>query len=132
MDKKNFSRPIDIKNIKVTDSFWHSFQETVRREVIPYQWEALNDRVEGAAPSFCMHNFRAAARLMAEKKSQPDFQEPAYAYRGFETLPQDSGHPEPDKFYGFVFQDSDFYKWVEAAAYSLSSHPDKELEATVD
>ena len=26
-------------------------------EVIPYQWAALNDQVEGAAPSFCMHNF---------------------------------------------------------------------------
>ena len=28
--------------------------ELVRTEVIPYQWNALNDNVPGAAPSFCM------------------------------------------------------------------------------
>lgn len=132
LDKKNFSRPVDLKRVKLTDGFWRAFQETVRREVIPYQWEALNDRVEGAAPSFCIHNFRAAARLMADKRSRPDFQEPAYTFRGFETLPQDPANPDPDKFYGFVFQDSDLYKWVEAAAYSLMNCPDAELEATVD
>ena len=118
MDKSKFSRPIDIGRVKVTDPFWNTVQETVRREVIPYQWEALNDRVPGAEPSFCMHNFRAAARLM-ERKSQPGFTEPAYTFRGFQTLPEDKNNPDPDKFYGFVFQDSDFYKWVEAAAYSL-------------
>ena len=54
-----------------------------------------------------------------ERKSQPGFTEPAYTFRGFQTLPEDKNNPDPDKFYGFVFQDSDFYKWVEAAAYSL-------------
>lgn len=131
MDSNQFSRPMDIRRVKVTDPFWHTVQETVRREVIPYQWEALNDRVEGAEPSFCMHNFRAAARLM-ERKSEPGFTEPGYTFRGFQTLPEDKEHPDPDKFYGFVFQDSDFYKWVEAAAYSLMNHPDPELEAIVD
>lgn len=131
MDSNRFSRPIDIRKAKVNDPFWHTVQETVRREVIPYQWEALNDRVEGAEPSFCMHNFRAAARLM-ERKALPGFNEPRYTFRGFQTLPEDKEHPDPDKFYGFVFQDSDFYKWVEAVAYSLSNCPDPELEATVD
>ncbi len=44
--------------------------ELVRKEVIPYQWDALNDRVEGAAPSFCMHNFKAAGKLNREKKEK--------------------------------------------------------------
>lgn len=131
MDKSKFNKPIDIGRVKVTDPFWHTAQETVRREVIPYQWEALNDRIPGAEPSFCMHNFRAAARLM-ERRSQPGFTEPSYTFRGFQTLPEDKNDPDPDKFYGFVFQDSDLYKWVEAAAYSLCNHPDPELEATVD
>ena len=132
MDIKNFSSPIDIKKVKVTDAFWHTMQETVRREVIPYQWKALNDQVEGAAPSYCMHNFRAAAKLMAEKKASPDFREPAYTYRGFESLPEDPSHPDPNKFYGFVFQDTDFSKWIEAVGYSLTQHPDPELEKTAD
>lgn len=132
MDKNNFSRPVDIKAVKVTDPFWQAVQETVRREVIPYQWEALNDRVPGAAPSFCMHNFRAAAKLMESKQADKDFREPAYTYRGFETLPEDPRNPDPDQFYGFLFQDSDFHKWIEAVAYSLIQHPDGELERTAD
>ena len=132
MKKEEFSRPLNLKHVKITDGFWHAAQETVRREVIPYQWEALNDRVEGAAPSYCMHNFRAAARLMERKRKNPAFAEPSYSFRGFETLPPDPAHLEPDRFYGFVFQDSDFYKWVEAAAYSLANHPDPRLEATVE
>lgn len=131
LNSTEFSTPVDIRRVSITDPFWGTLQETVRREVIPYQWEALNDRVKGAEPSFCMHNFRAAARLM-ERKAQPGFTEPGYIFRGFQVLPEDRDHPDPDKFYGFVFQDSDFYKWVEAAAYSLSVHPDPELEATVD
>ena len=88
MNKNYFSTPIDIKAVAVDDPFWSAFQETVRREVIPYQWEALNDRVEGAAPSYCMHNFRAAAQLMAEKKASPGFQEPVYTDRALRPCPR--------------------------------------------
>ncbi|MBN1346352.1 MAG: glycoside hydrolase family 127 protein [Phycisphaerae bacterium] len=35
-------------------------------------------------------------------------------------------------FKGHIFHDSDVYKVLEGAAYSLSTHPDKELEARVD
>ncbi|MCD8131707.1 MAG: glycoside hydrolase family 127 protein [Lachnospiraceae bacterium] len=132
MDAHDYSTPINLKDIRITDEFWHREQELVRMQVIPYQWEALNDRVEGAAPSFCMHNFRAAGRLLQKKREQGvSFKAPAYTFRGFETLPQD-GVADPDQFYGFVFQDTDFYKWIEAVAYSLCNHPDPELEKTAD
>lgn len=66
----------------------------VRTQVIPCQWEALNDRVEGAAPSYCMHNFKCAAKLNREKeKMGAAFQAPAYTYRGFEVLSDDPEHP---------------------------------------
>ena len=55
---KTVSRPVDLKNFQVNDRFWKSEMELVRKEVIPYQWEILNDRVKDAAPSFCMRNFR--------------------------------------------------------------------------
>ena len=48
------------------------------------------------------------------------------------SLPDDPAHPDPDKFYGFVFQDTDFSKWIEAVGYSLTHHPDADLEATAD
>ena len=133
MNSQEFSNPVDLKQIRVTDSFWHREQELVRREVIPYQWEALNDRVEGAAPSYCMRNFRVAGRMMREKKSKgAAYVAPTYTFRGFEALPEDPAHPEEDKFYGFVFQDTDFSKWIEAVGYSLLQHPDPVLEQTAD
>ncbi len=72
--------------VKIQDPFWSSYTELVRNTVIPYQWEALNDRVEGAEPSYAISNFRIAAGL-AE-----------------------------GKFGGFVFQDSDLAKWLNPEA----------------
>ncbi len=133
MEEKGFSVPVDLKNIHVTDGFWGREQELVRREVIPYQWDALNDRIPEAEPSYCMRNFRTAGRLMREKREKgKDFIAPAYTFRGFQALPEDPANPDPDKFYGFVFQDSDFSKWIEAVGYSLMNHPDPELEKTAD
>lgn len=133
MDKKNYSSPLDLKQVRITDEFWGREQELVRKEVIPYQWDALNDRIPEAAPSYCMRNFKVAGRLMKEKREQgTKFVAPAYTYRGFEALPEDPEKPDPDKFYGFVFQDSDFAKWIEAVGYSLINHPDPELEKTAD
>jgi len=133
MNAENFSRPMDLKKVAITDEFWGREQELVRREVIPYQWEALNDRIPEAAPSYCMRNFKVAGRLMREKREQgASFVAPEYTFRGFEALPEDPENPDPDKFYGFVFQDSDFAKWIEAVGYSLVNHPDPELEKIAD
>lgn len=101
MIKKN-ANMVPLKSISVEDSFWKNYLELVRQQVIPYQWAALNDRIEGAEPSYCIHNFRVAA--------------------GIET----------GSFQGMVFQDSDVYKWLEAVAYSLTWYPDPELERTAD
>ena len=132
MDQKNYTNPLKLRNIKITDGFWKKEMELVRNEIIPYQWDALNDRVEGAEPSFCMRNFKVAGRQNEQRREMGDeFQEPVYTFRGFQALPEDMDHME-DKFYGFVFQDSDFYKWVEAVAYSLTQHPDPELEKQAD
>ena len=125
------SAPVDQKRIRITDPFWQEEQELVRKEVIPYQWEALNDRVPGAAPSFAMHNFRAA-KTLREKSHAPGFVPPVFTQVPFEVLPEDSEHPEEGKFYGFLFQDTDLYKWIEAVAYSLINHPDSALQATAE
>ena len=133
MEPKNYSIPLDLKQVRITDEFWGREQELVRREVIPYQWEALNDRIAEAAPSYCMRNFKVAGRLMREKREKGrDFVAPSYTFRGFEALPEDPANPDPDRFYGFVFQDSDFAKWIEAVGYSLANHPDPELERIAD
>ena len=95
-------RPVSLNQIKIDDPFWGSILELTRTSVIPYQWEALNDRIEGAEKSYCIRNFRVAA--------------------GLEQAP----------FGGRVFQDSDLAKWLEAVAYTLEWHPDAHLEALAD
>ena len=91
-----------LTDVTLNDRFWNRFRETVVREGIPYQWKALNDAVEDAEPSHCLRNFRVAAGK------------------------------EPGTFGGFVFQDSDIYKWLEGVAFSLRWHPDAQLEAIAD
>lgn len=100
LEKKLHS--LSLNQIQIEDMFWKEYMELVRNHVIPYQWEALNDRIKEAEPSYCIQNFRVAAKL------------------------------EEGSFQGMVFQDSDVYKWLEAVAYSLMWHPDEKLEQTAD
>lgn len=90
------------QQVRIGDDFWNGYSDLVRRTVIPYQWEALNDRIEGAEPSYAIRNFRIAAGL------------------------------QEGEFGGLVFQDSDLAKWLEAVGYSLGNHPDPELEKIAD
>ena len=45
MNKALYSRPLSLRAIQMTDPFWKEEMELVRREVLPYQWAALNDAV---------------------------------------------------------------------------------------
>ena len=128
MDNKNYSYSLPLADVKINDSFWSGEQELVRTNVIPYQWEAINDRIENADKSYCIHNFRAAAKLISEGKVK----QRKYSFKTFATWPKDPLHPKEDEFYGFLFQDSDLYKWIEAVSYSLAVNPDKKLEKMAD
>ena len=124
------SKPLPLSQIQITDAFWKREQELIRHAVLPYQWEALNDRVPGAAPSWWMHNMRAAARAVAAKKAGGQYI-PRQKPRGMVTEGPDPAQADPDLFYGWVFQDSDGYKWIEAAAYQLAAEPDDALRSQV-
>ena len=123
-------RPVSLRDVKVTDAFWLREMELVRREVIPYQWEALNDRVPGAVPSWWMHNMRAAARANAARRAGARWQISPEAERmRFQPLPEEGARLNDNDFYGFVFQDTDGYKWIESVSYQLIRCPDPELQA---
>lgn len=83
------------------------YQNIVHSTVIPYQYSVLWDKADGAEKSHVAANFINAAK----------------ALRG-----EDPG----DGFYGMVFQDSDAYKWLEAAAYAVADKPDENLERQAD
>lgn len=113
-------------NVKFKNSFWKEKQELVRKEVIPYQRKALEDGVDGAEPSRCMDNFRKAAKAKEQRKK--GIETPIYPTNEWHYTDSNSA---PGAFKGWVFQDSDLYKWIEAASYSLENHADAELEKAV-
>ncbi len=96
-----------VKKFDVTDGFWGRYEKLIKEVVLPYQENALNDRIEGAEKSHCIENFRMAAEKLRTGKCDGEF-------------------------YGMVFQDSDVAKWLEGAAYSLAQQPDAELEKRCD
>jgi DUF1680 family protein len=93
---------LPIKDVHIQDSFWSPYVELIREVVMPYQWEALNDRIPDAEPSHAIRNFKIAAG------------------------------DEQGEFYGMVFQDSDVAKWLEAVGYLLETGEDPELEKLAD
>ena len=100
-------RQIPVNSFHPDSGFVAEYQKLIRDSVIPYQYSVLCDQAPDTEKSHVVQNFINAA----------------HALRGEDTL---------DGFYGMVFQDSDAGKWLEAAAYSLSLFPDKQLEATAD
>lgn len=131
MNPKSISNIITLKNIQITDTFWKKEIQLVRDTVIPYQWEALNDRIPDAQPSYCLHNFKAAGKINQKMEHEADYIQPVYTTNGFCVWPENPDKPE-DRFYGFVFQDSDFAKWIEAVGYILQQYSDAALEKIAD
>ena len=91
-----------LKQLHIDDPFWNQYTALVTREIIPYQYKALNDLLPNTEPSHSVRNLRVAAGL------------------------------EEGTFHGWVFQDTDVAKWLEAVAYSLSYEENPELENTAD
>ena len=99
---KPVAKPLPLTGMQVTDRFFAPRIDLVRTQMLPYQWEALNDRLKDTEPSHCIENFRIAAGIS----------------RG--------------EYHGMVFQDSDLYKWLEAVAYQLTVRPDPSLREAAD
>ena len=101
MEKQKLQN-VALKQIHIQDEFWNKYVNLVDDVIIPFQWELINDNVEGAEKSYCIRNFRIV-----------------------------NGDIEGEH-QGMVFQDTDVAKWLEAVAYSLNKNPNPELEKTAD
>lgn len=93
-----------INPFTIQDTFWNQYQTIVLKEMIPYQYNILTDNLpdETIPKSHSIENFKIAA-------GQSD-----------------------GEFFGQVFQDSDTYKWLEAASYALMLKQDTKLEEKAD
>jgi hypothetical protein len=98
----SYPTALPLAQVALDHGFLAGRARLVRETVIPGQWEALNDRLAGAARSGCVHNFQVAA---GEKAGE---------------------------FHGLFWQDSDLAKWIEAASGRLGTHPDPVLDAGLD
>jgi DUF1680 family protein len=95
-------KDIPLHEIEIHDPFWSQYRSLLKSTVIPYQYDALNDRIPDAEPSYSVYNFRVAAGELEG----------------------------PHK--GAIFQDSDVAKWLEAVGYLLAFDRDEELEKKAD
>ncbi len=97
-----------INKIEITSTFWQQYRNLIVDEVLPYQWEVMNNKdvemthepggnEQHLSHSYAIENLEIAAGL---KKGQ---------------------------HHGYTFQDTDVYKWLEAAAYSLKYCKDDEI-----
>lgn len=100
--------------IQITSPFWKRYQDLVKKEMLPYQWKVLNDAIQ--------------IRIEKERDDDEIPNEKSHAIENFRIAAGRS----TGEHYGWVFQDSDVYKWLEAAAYALRRDPDEELKKTAD
>lgn len=100
--------------VTVTSPFWSERRQQIAEDVVPYQWQVINDEIDIAVPDDPAGNQSVESRSHA-----------------IENLRIAAGERDGE-FHGMVFQDSDVYKWLEEAAYVLAYHPDSELEELCD
>ncbi len=113
----NKLHPSNIRQIEITDPLFGRYVSMIAEAILPYQWtalnggvdisdldqwEALNGRVTNERVSSCIDNFRIAA---GEKQGNHS---------------------------GAVFQDTDAYKWLEAAAYCIQIGKGESLRQSAD
>lgn len=96
------SKAYPLGAVMLTQGFWKDKQHLICRETVPHLWAALNDRVEGAPHSGAIHNLKLAAGT------------------------------EQGKFVGLVSQDSDLFKWMEAASYTLCLEENSEIRQALE
>lgn len=104
---------LELNNVKITSEFWNRYRELIVREVLPYQWSVMNDEAN-------IHITEDPQKNRTDKNS--------HAIANLKIAAgKIKGH-----HIGFPFQDTDVYKWLEAAAYSLRYHPNQNLKQIAD
>ena len=98
----------------VTDKFWQYYRDLIKREMIPYQWKVLSDEID--------------VNIERERNDDSIPNEKSHAIENFRIA---AGLAE-GSHYGWVFQDSDVYKWLEAVAHTLRNCTDEKLIELAD
>jgi len=102
-------QPVPFTKVKFTDAFWYPKIETISKVTLPFAFSQTKERYL---------NFKEAGELIDE------------TVIAFDGSTQKGNDGKPNSTY--PFDDSDMYKLIEAASYSLKHHKDEELDNYLD
>lgn len=100
--------------VQIHDAFWQRYIKLIREEMIPFQWDVLHDQAD-----------------IAIAKERDDDNIPSEKSNAIENFKIAAGQKE-GQHYGWLFQDSDVYKWLESAANTYAIKPDLKLKQMMD
>lgn len=103
-----------VSEITIKDEFWKRYIELIKNEMIPFQWNVLHDQ-----GNITIDKERNDASIPSDK---------SHAIENFRIAAgRSKGH-----HYGWLFQDSDVYKWLESAANVYKITKDTKLKEMMD
>lgn len=107
-------KEFSLNQVTIKDNFWNYYQSLMVSTTIPYQYDVLNDSID--------------IEVQAERK---DDTLPTGKSHALENLRIAAGLKNGEHF-GWFFQDSDVYKWLEAVGNALNFKYDAQLKNLAD
>lgn len=107
-------REVPLKQVTVESEFWKSYLDLIKEETIPYQLSVLKDEID--------------VDVQAERKDEELPSGKSHAIENFKIAARIS----QGEHFGWFFQDSDVYKWLESVGLLLQTTEDSQLEAHAD
>ena len=108
---------VQLNNVTITSAFWKRYRKLVAEVGVPYQYSTISDSNDTQIGNDSFTDMR--------------YYEDGLQSHALENLKIAAGMSE-GKHVGMNFQDTDVYKWLEAAAYTLKYHPDEKLQSETD
>lgn len=104
---------LSLNNVEITSDFWKRYRDLIAKDSVPFQWDMINDKGK-------MDVTNADAAGGAADHSG-----------AIENLKIAAGRSKGHHF-GYPFQDTDVYKWLETVSYVLKYHFDQKMKDEAD
>lgn len=116
-------RSLNDKNVTITDPLFSHYVDMIGDVVLPYQWEVLNDKVDGAKKTNCLESTLDESHTSSVKGVKM-----SHCLENFRI----AAGLSKGTHYGTVFLDTDVYKWLEAVAFCVGSGKGERFIALAD
>lgn len=105
---------LQLQHVEITSDFWNRYRDLIATQSVPFQWDMINDKgkMDVTNDPFSAGGSADRSGAIANLKI---------------AAGQLKGH-----HFGYPFQDTDVYKWLQTVAYVLNYHSDDELKQEAD